>query len=150
MPVKALAISLVAALVGPTIGVGVFLLADGDRWGGETASIPTRAAGSVTEFGQAQERTFAAPRLWPGPMLTDAPERRAKTLLAQPSPELAPWRTVVSCPAGDTLLETGHCPSLEWPPAEVSAASNIAAREPDAAERTPSPLPGRMSLTKGP
>lgn len=105
MPVKALAISVLAAVLGPTIGVGVFLVADGDRWGGETAS---RAAGSVT-VGQAQERTFAAPRLWPGPKSADAPEHRAK-MPVEPSPELAPGRTVVSCPAGDSLPDTGHCP----------------------------------------
>jgi hypothetical protein len=63
MPMKSFAISLGAALLGPTIGVGVFLLANGDRISGET-TLPIQAAGPVPDFDQAEViRTFAQPRL---------------------------------------------------------------------------------------
>ena len=100
MLMKSLAISLVAALLGPTIGVGVFLLTNGDRFGGET-TLPIRAAGPLPESDQAEViRTFAQPRLWLCPA-TGALESSAKTPAAHPSSELAAWRTVVTRPTAD-------------------------------------------------
>jgi hypothetical protein len=150
MLMKSLAISLVAALLGPTVGVGVFLLTNGDRFGGET-TLPIRAAGPVPEFNQAEVvRTFAQPRLWLGPA-TGALESSAKTPATHPSSELAAWRTVVRCPEGEPLAQTGRCPAPARPTAEVtSAGNNDEASEIAMPERAPYPLPGRMSLSKSP
>ena len=158
MPVKALAISALAALVGPTVGVGVFLLANGangDRFAGQTA-LPVQAAPPVTKFDYAEVmRTFAEPRLWPGPKSTVMPERR-EIGATELSPELAAWRTVVGCPDGQPLPETGRCPAPDWPrptgkhsTAELTA-DTLGSGEIEKPQRTPYPLPGRMSLSKSP
>ena len=98
MLVKSLAISVVAASLGPAIGVGVFLLVNGNRLHDELEFD----RGEVT-------RTFAEPRLWPGPKSTGMPERR-EIDATELSPELAAWRTVVSCPDGQPGLPLGTIP----------------------------------------
>ena len=155
MLVKSLAISVVAASLGPAIGVGVFLMVNGNRLRDETASLPTPAAEPVTEFDQAEViRTFAEPRLWPGPKSTGMPERK-EIDATELSPEPA-WRTVVSCPDGQPLPETGRCPAPDWsrPTGKHSTAEltadTLGSGEIETPERAPYPLPGRMSLTKSP
>ena len=147
---KSLAISLGAALLGPTIGVGVFLLANGDRISGETA-LPIQAAGPVPDFDQAGVRTFAQPSLWLGLKPSGGLEPSAQTPAAHASPKLAAWLTVVRCPEGEPLPQTGNCSAPAWPTAVVtSTANNDGASKIAIPERVPYPLPGRMSLSKSP
>ena len=161
MLVKTLAISVAAAVLGPTIGMGVFVFANSDRFGGETTSFSssTRGPGPVTEPGQADVvRTFAPPGPWLNPDSIDRQERKPEPAAAtRPLPELAPWRTVVSCPEGQPLPEDGRCPSPEnvmvllagkHPIADLTpAAGNFGSDEIVIPERAPSsPLPGRMSV----
>ena len=79
MLAKALAISVVAALLGPAIGIGVFLTAEPLR--DKAGSPQARVADPVTESNQAGViRTFAPPGLWSTPATT------------QQSPDQEPWR----------------------------------------------------------
>ena len=140
MPAKALAISVVAALLGPAIGIGVFLTAEPLR--DKAGSPQARVADPVTESNQAGViRIFAPPGLWSTPVTT------------QQSPELEPWRTAVSCSDGQPLGENARCPVADGPQATDNQSTATAGDfEPSENARpdAPSPLPGRMSLFKTP
>ena len=79
MLIRALAVSLVAAVLGPAVGVGVFLVGNGDHISGETA-LPIEAAGPVPEFGEAQEEH--SQRQGCGPLLSQ---------LTRPNAEQKRW-----------------------------------------------------------
>jgi hypothetical protein len=142
MPAKALAISVAAALLGPAIGIGVFLAGNAEPLRDKAGSPQARVADPVTESNQADViRTFAPPGLWSTPATT------------QHSPKLEPWRTAVSCSDGQPLGENARCPVADGPQAtdnhSTATAGDFGPSEiarPDA----PSPLPGRMSLFKTP
>ena len=161
MLVKSLAISVAAALLGPTIGMGVYVLANSDGFGDETIafSSSTRGPAPVPEPSQADiVRMSAPPGSWLNPVSIDKPVRKPETAAAtQPLTELSPWRTVVRCPEGQLLPEDDRCPSPKnvmvlltekHPLADLTpAAGNLGFDEiviPELA--TAASLQGRMSL----
>ena len=161
MLVRTLVTSVAAALFGPAVGIGVFIMANRDHSGGQPTSISmtqTRAAGSAIETGQAEDiRTFTPQGRWLGSPATGMQEPKLKTAAARPSREPATWHTVVSCPSGKPLPEDGRCPLPEpvttGPTGKSSMvnlppeAGNLGSGLTDVAERAPtSPLPGRMSI----
>lgn len=161
MLVRTLVTSVAAALLGPAIGIGAFLMANRDHSGAQPTSIsmsPTREAGSAIETGQAKDiRTFTPQGRWLGSPATRVQEPKLKAADARPSREPAAWHTVVSCPSGEPLPGDGHCPSPEpvttRPTGRSSMvnllpeAGNLGSGLTDVAERAPtSPLRGRMSV----
>jgi hypothetical protein len=78
-----------------------------------TQRLALEQVGLVTELGQADvTRTFAPPGLWLNPASVVTLARKPETTAsAPPSPELAPWHTVVTCREGRHLSEDGRCPS---------------------------------------
>jgi hypothetical protein len=161
MLAKSLIISMLAALLGPTIGVGIFLTANRHYWDGQATSFSpsAREVEQVTQPGHAEvTRTFAPPEPWVNPASIGAQERKPETAAAAlPSPELASWHTVVSCPEDQPLAEDGRCPSPKLV-SERSTDKDSIANSPRAAGRVgsgeidilgpapSSPLPGRMSV----
>jgi len=161
MLVRILVTSVAAALLGPAIGIGVFVMANKDHSGGRPTSFSmtqTREIGSASEMGQAEDiRTFTPQGRWLGSPATRVQEPKLKAAAARPSREPGHWHTVVSCPSGEPLSGDGHCPSPEpvttRPTGRSSMvnlpqeAGNLGSGLTDVAERAPtSPLPGRMSV----
>jgi hypothetical protein len=161
MLVRTLITSVAAALLGPAVGMGVFVMTNRDHSGGQPPSISmtqTREAGSAIETGQAEDiRTFTPQGRWLGSPATRVQEPKLKTAAARPSREPAHWHTVVICPSGEPLPGDGRCPSPEpvttGPTGRSSMvnvppeASKLGSGLTDVAERAPiSPLPGRMSV----
>ena len=105
MLVKSLVISTAAALLGPTIGVALFLVANSDH-----ITVTARKLGPVTELVQAETiRTFAPQGLWLDPAASIM--QKPKTIAARTTSDPAAWHTVVSCPEGQALAEDGRCPA---------------------------------------
>jgi len=161
MLVRTLVTSVAAALLGPAVGIGVFIMANRDHSDGQATSISmtqTREAGSAIETGQAEDiRTFTPQGRWLGSPATRVQEPKLKTAAARPSREPAHWHTVVSCPSGEPLPGDGRCPSPEpvttRPTSRSSMvnlppeARNLVSGEIESPARVPiPPLPGRMSV----
>jgi hypothetical protein len=162
MLMRTLVTSVAAALLGPAIGIGVFIMANRDHSGGQPTSISmtqTREAGSAIETGQAEEeiRTFTPQGRWLGSPATGMQEPKLKTAAVRPSREQATWHTVVTCPSGEPFPGDGICPLPEpvttRPTGKSSTvnvppeAGNLGSGWTDVAERAPpSPLPGRLSV----
>jgi hypothetical protein len=161
MLVRTLVTSVAAALLGPAIGIGVFIMANRDHSGGQPTSISmtqTRQAGSAIETGQAEDiRTFTPQGWWLSSPATRVQEPKLKTAAARPSREPAHWHTVVSCPSGEPLPGDGRCPLPEpvttRPTGKSSMinvrseAGNVGFGEIESPARLPiPPLPRKMSV----
>jgi hypothetical protein len=104
MLVKSLVVSVAAALLGPTLGIATFFLAN-SNYSGLPFSASVEAMGLL--LAQPDDREVVTPSgAWYGP---SAQERRLDTAAtAQPS--------VVNCPEGQALSENGRCWSSSIPP----------------------------------
>ena len=99
MLLKSLAVSVAAALLGPTLGIAMFFLADSNSASGQQL---------ITATQHEVVRSFAPSETWYGPS-AQAVEVRAAA--AELPGGLGSWQTVVRCPDGQALSEDGRCPS---------------------------------------
>ena len=117
MLLKSLVMSAVAAVLGPTLGIGLFFVANGD-FGNQTTSFAasTGEAALVTEQRDTDViRMFAPPGAWYNPTSTGEHERKINTAAGDPLSKLGSWHTVVSCPEDRALSEDGRCTSPHRP-----------------------------------
>jgi hypothetical protein len=140
MLVKSIVISTAAALLGPTIGVALFLVANSDRAGEATSPTVATREGLETELGEAEViRNFASQGVHLDLASILAPERKPQVAAAATA-ESAAWRTVVICAVGQPAKD-GRCPAPEIVPTP-EAIADVA----PPADVPTSPLPGRMSV----
>ncbi len=106
MLLKSLAVSVAAAVLGPTLGIATFLAVNG-------ADQPLAASSQVAD-GTTQLvppialRAFAPSGSW---YVSNAEGRALSTAAADLAPESGGWQTVVSCPDGQTLSGDARCQS---------------------------------------
>ena len=159
MLLKSLVMSVVAAVLGPTIGVAMFLMAnsDGSDLPKLNSASHSQEAGPATGSGQTEVSGAFLPQApWLASAATGVQERKPETAAAGWSTELGMWQTTVSCPEGQPLTEEGPCPSPEIVKAPKTtdvtpAAESLASDESDKVMRRPSrPLPGRMTVSDAP
>jgi hypothetical protein len=98
MLLKSLAVSVAAALLGPTLGIAMFFLADSNSARGQPLVTATR---------HEVVRSFAPSETWYDPS-AQAVEVQALGL--------GSWQTVVRCPDGQALSEDGRCRSSDTQP----------------------------------
>lgn len=91
MLVKSLALSVAAALLGPTLGIALFFLANSNLY----AQPPALAVSETL-----RQVSFAPGQPW---YATGAYERKLNTAAADD------WQTVVRCPDGQTIADNGRC-----------------------------------------
>jgi hypothetical protein len=98
MVVKTLVVSLAAALLGPTLGIATFFLAN--------AIVLSQ---SPPPFAQdPRVMSFAPADLWSG---SQAQQGNLDTAAADLATEQGDWQTVVKCPDGQPLSGGDSCPS---------------------------------------
>ena len=115
MLLKSLVISVAAAVLGPTIGIGMFFLANDDYSSSHTTSFSGEAR-LVTEPGHREVfKMFAPPGPWYNPTLIGVHERKIDTAAGDPVSERSSWHTVVSCAEGQALSEDGRCTAPRRP-----------------------------------
>ena len=104
MLLKSLAVSVAAAVLGPTLGIATFLAVNGAQQpvaaSSQVADETVQAAPSIAL------RAFAPSGSWYVPSAEDRP---LSTAAADLSPESGGWQTVVSCPDGQTLSGDARC-----------------------------------------
>ena len=138
MLVKSIVISTAAALLGPTIGVALFLVANSDRGGKATSPTVVTREGLGTELGEAEViRNFAPQGVHLDLASILAPERKPQVAAAGTA-EQAAWRTVVICVVGQPAKD-GRCPAPEIVPTP-----EVIADVAPPADVPTSPLSGRM------
>jgi hypothetical protein len=143
MLMKSIVISTAAALLGPTIGVAVFFVANSDR-GGQSISATATREGSETELdGAGVIRNFAPEGVHLGSTSILAPKPKPQ-VSAPATAESAAWRTVIICAEGQTDKDD-RCPMPKIAPGLTSKGA-IADLAPPTGAPT-SPLPGRMSVS---
>ena len=111
MLVKSLVVSVAAALLGPTIGIATFFVANSNYSG-----LPFSASVETMELLLAQpddREVITSSGAWSGP---SALERRLDTAATTQPSGLGVWRTVVKCPEGQALAENGRFWSSSIPP----------------------------------
>jgi hypothetical protein len=114
MLMKSLAVSVAAALLGPTLGIATFFLANGNSASSQPLSTsPDQQVGLVTQPNREVVRSFAPSETWYGPR---AEVRKLDTAAADLPRELGAWQTVVRCPEGKALSEDGRCRSSNTRP----------------------------------
>jgi len=108
MLVKSLVVSVAAALLGPTLGIAAFFLAN-SNYPSQPFSASTQEMGLIAQPDHREvARTFAPSGPWYGP---SAQERKLDTAAADLPSGLGVWQTVVNCPEGQALSENGRCQS---------------------------------------
>lgn len=95
MLLKSLAVSVAAALLGPTLGIAMFFLADSNSASSQQLITATQHEVVGSFVPQAAEVQAAAAELPGG---------------------LGSWQTVVRCPDGQALSEDGRCRSSNTQP----------------------------------
>jgi hypothetical protein len=117
MLAKTLVMSVAAAIFGPIIGIGVFLITNTDYFGHSTRSFAASGAETGPPMDSRQTnvvRMFAPSGQWLDPVSISGQKPKAETAVASSSStELDPWRTVVSCQDGQPLNEDSRCSSPE-------------------------------------
>lgn len=110
MIVKSLAVSVAAALLGPTLGIATFFLAN-SNYPGQSFSASTQELRLLAQSDHREvARTFAPSGAWYGPSVQG---RKLDTAAADLPSGLGVWQTVVNCPEGQALSENGRCqPSI--------------------------------------
>jgi hypothetical protein len=111
MLVKSLVVSVVAALLGPTLGIATFFVANSNYSG-----LPFSASVETMGLLLAQPddlEVITSSGAWYGP---SALERSLDTAAAAQPSGLGVWQTVVKCPEGQALAENGRCWSSSIPP----------------------------------
>jgi hypothetical protein len=108
MLVKSLAVSVAAALLGPTLGIATFFLANSNSPSSRPLSTSQhQQVGLVTPPAHREViRSFAPSETWYGPR---AEVRKLDTAAVDLPRELGAWQTVVRCPEGQALSEDGRC-----------------------------------------
>ena len=99
MLLKSLAVSVAAALLGPTLGIAMFFLANSNSASGQQL---------ITASQHEVVGSFAPSETWYGPS-AQAVEMLAAA--AELPGGLGSWQTVVRCPDGKALSEDGRCRS---------------------------------------
>jgi hypothetical protein len=95
MLLKSLAVSVAAALLGPTLGIAMFFLADSNSASSQQLITATQHE-VVGSFAPKAVEVQAAAAEFPG--------------------GLGSWQTVVRCPDGQALSEDGRCRSSNTQP----------------------------------
>jgi hypothetical protein len=114
MLLKSLAVSVAAALLGPTLGIATFLAVDGAYPAQPLAAASSPIAAETTPGApRTALRAFAPSGLWYG---QGAEDRPLSTAAADLSADQSGWQTVVSCPDGRTLSGEGSCQSATQRP----------------------------------
>jgi hypothetical protein len=112
MLVKSLAVSVAAALLGPTLGIAMFFLANSNSASSQPLSTEQQV-GLVTAPAQREViRSFTPSETWYDPSAQVAEVHAAATSLAG---GLGAWQTVVR-PDGQALSEDGRCRSSDTRP----------------------------------
>ena len=140
MLVKSIVISIAAALLGPTIGVALFFMANSDRGGKATSPTVVTREGLGTELGEAEVIRNFAPQGAHLDLASILVTERRPQVAASGTVESAPWRTVVIRAVGQPTKD-GRCPAPETVPRPV-----VIADVAPSADVPTSPLPGRMSV----
>jgi hypothetical protein len=114
MLVKSLIVSVAAAVLGPTLGIATFFLAN-STYPSQSLSASTQEMGLIARPDHREvARAFAPSGAWYGP---SAQERKLDTAAADLPSGLGVWQTVVNCPEGQALSKDGRCrPSSIRPP----------------------------------
>lgn len=116
MLLKSLAVSVAAALLGPTLGIATFFLANGSSPSSEplSTSLHQQVELVMPPADRDVIRSFAPSQAWYGP---SDEVGKLDTAAADLPRELGTWQTVVRCPEGKALSEDGRCrPSDTRPP----------------------------------
>jgi hypothetical protein len=104
MLLKSLAVSVAAALLGPTLGIAMFFLANSDSASGQQLATATQ---------REVVRSFAPSETWYDP---SAQAIEVQAAAAELPGGLGSWQTVVRCPDGQALSEDGRCRSSDTQP----------------------------------
>ena len=116
MLLKSLAVSVVAASLGPTLGIAMFFLANSS--GSPSSHPPSTSLHQQVELVTPPAhrdviRSFVPSEAWYGP---SGEVGKLDTAAADLPRELGTWQTVVRCPEGQALSEDGRCPPSDTRP----------------------------------
>ena len=157
---KSIGIAAAAALLGPTIGVAVFLATDTDHLISEATPLTMagQEPGSMTELSQTDVfRSFVPHGLELKLVSIGVQERKLQPATTQALTEPLAWLTVITCANDQPVLKNGRCPAPKFVPIPTADKKTVADEPPitdsfaSASAQIPeraasSPLAGRMSL----